>query len=154
LIKSIENIIIRPPKTDKDFEKYYQLRWEILRKPWGQPKGSEQTSEESEFYHVMAEWGEDVCGVGCIKILSETTAQVRFMAVSPEFQDQGIGKEILTALEEYAFKNNRTTITLYAREVAIDFYIKTGYKIIGDGYTLFETIHHKVMEKELYKTSP
>ena len=29
------------PTTSEEFKKYYNLRYEILRKPWGQPQGSE-----------------------------------------------------------------------------------------------------------------
>jgi len=26
------------PKTEEEFEEYYELRWQVLRKPWGQTK--------------------------------------------------------------------------------------------------------------------
>ena len=32
------DIRIIHPDTEEEFEKYHLLRWEILRKPWNQPK--------------------------------------------------------------------------------------------------------------------
>lgn len=97
----------------------------------------------------MAEKDGEICGVGCIKLITEDTAQVRFMGVSPLNEKQRIGRAILAALENHAVENHRTGIKLFAREIAIPFYLKCGYAIIGDGYTLFDTIRHKLMEKKV-----
>ncbi|STP23043.1 putative acetyltransferase [Escherichia coli] len=32
---------LRVPQTEEELERYYQFRWEMLRKPLHQPKGSE-----------------------------------------------------------------------------------------------------------------
>ena len=42
-----QKIIYRSPNSDQDFEKYYELRWRILRKPWGQPKISNEVPDQS-----------------------------------------------------------------------------------------------------------
>ena len=41
------------PKSSEEFRKYYNLRYEILRKPWGQPKGSERDDGEDMSSHRM-----------------------------------------------------------------------------------------------------
>ena len=33
---------LRVPQTAEELEQYYQFRWEMLRKPLHQPKGSER----------------------------------------------------------------------------------------------------------------
>ncbi len=148
LIK-IEDVVIRSPKTENDFLNYYRLRWEVLRKPWGQPKGSEKDDNESAFFHLMAEVSSEMVGVGCIYKIENDVMQVRFMAISQEYNQNGIGRLILRELEDYAERNNTEKIKLYAREVAVPFYLKSEYKIVRDGYTLFGTIKHKLMEKRL-----
>ena len=45
---------IREPKDNSEFEAYYDLRWRILRKPWGQERGSEKDELEEEAFHVIA----------------------------------------------------------------------------------------------------
>ena len=144
-----ENIVFRSPVSESDLEKYYDLRWRILREPWDQPKGSEKVDTDEKSFHIMAELDGKVIGVGCIHELEDGVGRIRFMGVDNEFQNHGIGKEIVRLLEEYAHEKEWIKIWLYAREIAWDFYTNLGYKIIGDGELLFGVIKHKIMEKEL-----
>ena len=50
----LKNIILFEPQTPKEFEAYYLLRFEILRKPWKMPAGSEKDELENESIHIMA----------------------------------------------------------------------------------------------------
>jgi N-acetylglutamate synthase-like GNAT family acetyltransferase len=91
------------PATLQDFDKYYQLRWEILRKPWGQPKGSEiLTNEESSIHAMICPDEGKVTGVARLYFNSPAIAQVRFVAVDTNQQGKGIGKMLMTHLENIA----------------------------------------------------
>ena len=46
-------ITVIEPQTPEEFKQYYSLRYEILRKPWGQPKGSERDEGEEASIHRM-----------------------------------------------------------------------------------------------------
>ena len=35
-------MIVRPPQTPEEFERYRDFRWRILRAPWNQPRRTEQ----------------------------------------------------------------------------------------------------------------
>ncbi len=74
-------IEIRAPKTKKEQEEYYNLRWEILRKPWNQPKGSEKDEYENDAIHIAAFVNGKIIGVGRIHFNSKEEAQIRYMAV-------------------------------------------------------------------------
>ena len=39
-------ITVIEPQTPEEFKQYYNLRFEILRKPWGQPKSSERDNDD------------------------------------------------------------------------------------------------------------
>ncbi|MCJ7801353.1 MAG: GNAT family N-acetyltransferase [Candidatus Marinimicrobia bacterium] len=143
------NIIYRSPKSATDFEKYYELRWRILRKPWGQPKGSEVKECDTNAFHIFAEKDDKVLGVGCIHKIEDGVGRIRFMGVDDDYQKMGIGRSIVKLLEENAKSNNWNKVRLWAREIAIDFYLNLGYKIVSDGELLFGVIKHKIMEKEL-----
>lgn len=143
------NIIFRSPKSDTDFERYYELRWRILRKPWNQPRGSEVNEHDREAFHILAEKNDKVIGVGCIHELENGIGRIRFMAVDDDFQKQGIGYMIVKLLEENAKSKNWKKVRLWAREPVINFYLNLGYKNVGDGELLFSVIKHKIMEKEL-----
>ena len=145
----LKNINIRQSVSETDFNKYYELRWRILRKPWGQPKGSEVNDRDDDAFHILAEENDEVVGVSCIHEIEDGVGRIRFMAVEDDFQNLGIGKKMIQELENYASQQGWTSIRLWAREIAWDFYLKLGYKIIADGELLFGVIKHKIMEKSL-----
>ncbi len=140
---------VREPKTKKGYEKYYDLRWRILRRPWNQPKGSEKDDLETQSIHLMAcEKGKPL-GVGRVHFNSSKEAQVRYMAVEEDLRGKGIGTKILKALEKNAKRKGADHIVLNARESAVEFYKKHGYRIVGKAHTLFGVIPHYGMRKEL-----
>jgi len=142
-------IKICEPKTEKEFEDYYKLRYLILRKPWNQPEGSEKDELEKESVHVMACIGNKGVGVGRVHFNSKKEAQVRYMAIDPKYSKKGIGSLILKELEKKAKEKGADYIILNARENAVDFYKKHGYKIVEKAHTLFGSIPHWKMRKEL-----
>ena len=62
----------------ENFEKYYHLRWEMLRKEMGQKRGTELDEFEEASFHVMAVnlSNNDVVGVGRIHALNENKFQI------------------------------------------------------------------------------
>jgi N-acetylglutamate synthase-like GNAT family acetyltransferase len=78
---------------------------------------------------------------------TETEAQIRYMAVTPEYEKQGIGTSIIAALEAKARQQQCKTIVLHARENAVGFYQKKGYELLEKSHLLFGTIQHFRMRK-------
>ena len=140
---------IKEPKTKTDFEKYYQLRWKMLRKPWHQPKGSERDISDKDSLHIMAVENGEVIGCGRGHLNSEEHAQIRYMAVAEEFQRKGIASEILKELERRLIANGAKEIILKSRETAVLLYEKNGYKIYKVGEILFGEIKHFWMKKKI-----
>ncbi|MDH5485367.1 MAG: GNAT family N-acetyltransferase [Gammaproteobacteria bacterium] len=138
------------PETTRDLEDYYHLRWQLLRKDWQQPMGSEKDELEDQSYHLLVR-GEDnqAIGVGRLHFISDTQAQIRYMAVLENYQGQGVGRLMVQALEQHAAANNRNRIILHARENAVGFYIKLNYQTIEKSHLLYNTIQHYKMTKEL-----
>jgi len=137
------------PKTKEEFGKYYDLRWRILRKPWNQPRGSEKDELEGQGIHVMVTQGSKVIGAGRGHLNTADEAQIRYMAVDDGFQGRGIGSMILKRLEEKLKQRGANHIVLNARESAVDFYKRHGYKAAGRAHTLFGSIPHLKMRKNL-----
>ena len=141
---------IRSPQTPNEFEQYYQLRWEILRKPWQQPKGSEQDNTEDIAYHFAAfDEKNSITGVCRLQQNDDTHGQVRYMAVAEQQQGKGVGKALLLAAEAQARQLSLTTIVLDARENALAFYKTMGYTIVAKAHLLYGMIQHYRMEKIL-----
>ncbi|MDT8452052.1 MAG: GNAT family N-acetyltransferase [Gammaproteobacteria bacterium] len=144
-------ITIKQPETEKEFEAYYELRWRVLREPWQQPAGSEKDELEIESFHIMAsDENNKVVGVGRLHFNTKTEAQIRYMAVAPEYETQGIGTSILEALEAKARQQQYKTIVLHARENVVGFYQKKGYELLEKSHLLFGTIQHFRMCKKIF----
>ena len=139
------------PKTSEEFRQYYNLRYEILRKPWGQPIGSERDEREEISIHrmIINEKTGEALAVGRIQFNSIDEAQIRYMAVSDDLQGKGLGSRIISSLEDVARENGNKWMILSARENALEFYKKNGYKIVKKTHLLFGEIQHWLMRKEL-----
>lgn len=137
------------PVTASDFENYYKCRWELLRKPWNQPVGSERDEIEDSSIHRMVVCNNNAIAVGRLHYIASTTAQIRYLAVKKTYQRQGVGKAIYSCLEEEARNNHVKLIILNARENAVAFYEKLGFTIVKKTYLLFNQIQHYEMHKHL-----
>ena len=141
---------ISQPDTKKEYKQYYHLRWLLLRAPWNQAEGSEVDDIEDQCFHVMAvDEKHNVIAVARLQFNSNTEAQIRYMAVAREHERKGIGRELINVMEQYAQNSSCKKIILHAREPAIGFYQKLGYKVIEKSYILFDEIQHFQMIKKL-----
>ena len=137
------------PKTEKEFQQYYNLRWRILRKPWNQPEGNERDDNNDSYYHVMAVENNIIFGIARLEFPTKNSAQLRYMAVDESYQGQGIGRSIVKHFEQYAKDHNVDKLFMNARENAVGFYEKLDYKVIEKSYVLFDSIQHYKMMKTL-----
>ena len=140
------------PKTRKELDEYFYLRWYLLRKEWGGERGSEMDEDESISHHRSAvnESGLAI-GVGRIHF-RQNLAQVRYMATSRKFRGIGVGSKILNELEKVALGSDADKVFLNSRESAVDFYIRNGYEVIGETSYSFGDIMHYRMEKVINKS--
>ena len=139
------------PRTKKEYQKYYDLRWRILRKRWNQPRGSEKDELEGQSIHLMACKKGKPLSVGRVHFNSSEEAQIRYMAVEEGLQGKGVGTIILKELEKSAKRKGANHIILNARESAVGFYKKQEYRIVGKASTLFGVIPHYEMRKKLQR---
>lgn len=143
-------IYCKAPQSLEEFEKYYHLRWKVLRKPWQQPLGSEQDSFEQQSCHRMIiDENNNTVAVGRIHQTSQYQAQIRYMAVNENNQGLGIGNKLIQSLEQHATMLGINEITLNAREQALEFYQKLGYIKLGFVHKLYDEINHYAMMKKL-----
>lgn len=138
------------PQTKAQFLQYYQLRWQVLRKPWQQELGSERDNLEDQSIHrMLINEKQDVLGVGRLHFTEQNHAQIRYMAISPESQGLGFGQQLMDELESEAIKRGAITISLNAREHAINFYQRFGYQLHQFSHLLYDEIKHFTMSKNL-----
>ena len=139
------------PNSSAEFKQYYNLRYEVLRKPWLQPKGSEKDDDDKSSIHrmIIDESNGKAVAVGRLQFNTSEEAQIRYMAVSDNYQLKGYGNIIVKTLEDIALNKGIRNIILQARENALKFYWKNGYEIIEKSYLLFDEIQHWLMVKKI-----
>src|SRR3954465_11869503 len=139
-----------PPHTDSEWASYHELRWLVLRAPWNQPRGADAGEDkENEVHAMIAGPSGAALAVGRIIFKPNGEAQVRSMATDELHRGQGLGRCIIEYLEQEARRRGVTTISLNAREAAVPFYARLGYKPEAAGPLLFGCIRHVAMRKTL-----
>jgi predicted GNAT family N-acyltransferase len=138
------------PSTKKELKLYYDLRFEVLRKAWNQPKKSVKDEWEDISLHVlMLNEDNEAIATGRLQFNSDQEGQIRSMAVKEGYRNIGLGTQVLRFLEVKALEKKLTRIILDARDKAVHFYERNGYEIEGPSYTLFDEIPHMKMTKQL-----
>ena len=81
-----------------------------------------------DHYIVVAECNTVICGFGDI----DATGYFDHLFVHKDYQRQGIAKQIVVAIEEYAKQKEIGLITVSASITAKPFFIKQGYQIVRE----------------------
>ena len=140
-------IEIRTPITPKEWEQYYALRYDVLRKPLNQPLGSERNDGDLKGIHFSLYEDGMLRAIARLDKVDETTAQTRFVAVDTVVQGKGFGKLIMDAVEAKSIARGDKKMILHARDYALPFYLRLGYTEIEKSYKLFDVLQHYLMEK-------
>ena len=87
-------------------------------------------------HSVILKYAKDNNIIGCVFLQKqEEKLYLGVLAVAPEFQDKGIGRELLFAAEEYAYKHKCNIITMTVisiRHELVEWYKRRGYYETGD----------------------
>ncbi len=141
------SIEVRTPITPKEWEQYYAMRYDVLRKPLNQPIGSERNDGDLNGIHFALYEDGMLRAIARLDKVDETTAQTRFVAVDPVVQGKGFGKLIMDAVEAKSIARGDKKMILHARDYALQFYLRLGYTEIEKSYKLFNVLQHYLMEK-------
>ncbi|MGR5120312.1 YiiD C-terminal domain-containing protein [Vibrio astriarenae] len=138
------------PKTENQWNKYYQFRWQMLREPWRMPVGSERDEFDTMSYHRMITDSRGrPMAIGRLYITPDSEGQIRFMAVKQNRRSKGLGSLVLVALESLARQEGAKRLVCNAREDAIAFYEKNGFELRGELSNERGPVRHQQMVKPL-----
>ena len=137
--------------TQNQIDAIIDLRYDILRKPWNQPKETSSDGMEDTAINAFIVDNGKVIACGRLQDNGEGLGQIRYMAVDSDYQGRGLGKLIVIKLEEEARNINLRTVELQARENAVEFYKSQGYAVKETSFKLWDIIQHYLMTKNLNK---
>jgi N-acetylglutamate synthase-like GNAT family acetyltransferase len=132
----------------KEYQQMVKLRDEILRKPLGLSFTPEDLEKEKDDILIGAFDDGKILGCCILTKVAPDTVRLRQMAVVNKQQGKGIGYSIMSYAENLARDKGFRKLIMHARDTAIGFYERCGYRVTGEQFTEV-TIPHHVMEKDL-----
>lgn len=136
------------------YERAWLLRQAVLRSPLGLTLDVSERSAEAEHRH-FALFTDNNELAACISVvpLPNATAKLRQMAVNEIMQGAGLGRQLITSVEALLADQGIRHLHLHARESAVEFYQKLGYRPEGDPFIEI-TLPHMRMSKTLPAIHP
>lgn len=127
-------------------EETYPVRRAVLRKEF--PDEPHQFSDDldPDTFHLGYFEENEIKGIVTI-MKNGSVAQLRGMAVSEDCQGKGFGKMLIQKAEDILLKDKISKIWMNAREKAVPFYEKCGYKIEGEIFIIKPIGFHYLMAK-------
>ena len=132
----------------KEYRQMVDLRNEILRKPLGLSLKKEELDKEKNDILIGAFEEDKMLGCCLLTRVDDNNVRLRQMAVQNNLQGKGIGASMLNFAENVARDAGFKNMVMHARNTAIHFYEKLGYKITSEEFEEI-TIPHHLMEKKL-----
>ncbi len=133
--------------TSELYQQVIELRYEILRKPLGLQFCKKDLICDDNEKILTVTTNDFIIGVLQFRNNERNTYKLRQMAIAKAWQHKGMGAILVQYTIEYAKKKKKEKIVLHARQTAIGFYKKLGFKTVGVSFEEVGIPHHKM---ELY----
>lgn len=132
----------------KEYDQMVNLRYEIMRKPQGLSFSADELQKEKNDILIGAFDEDKIIGCCVLSKIDNYCTRLRQMAVQKNKQGMGIGESMMSFAENIARDRGFKILMMHARDTAVGFYEKYGYKIKGAPFTEVN-IKHYIMEKKL-----
>ncbi len=126
---------------DPLYEQGRQLRDEVLLRPLGLPDGAWEMHDTASRHIVLLD-GKRVVAVALLRPAEKGRAQLLQMAVATERQRRGYGARLIHALMAEARRADISVVFCHARDGAIAFYERMGFRICGGPFVEVGVGHH------------
>jgi GNAT superfamily N-acetyltransferase len=135
-------------QSDPEYLLSLILRYKILRIPLGLTFSKDDLAKDKNDIHIGAFDSDVMLASLILTDHGDHTMKMRQVAVDDRHQGLGIGRQLVQYADNYAREKGYRLIHCHARDTAKSFYLKLGYKVVGDDFTEIG-IRHYYMEKLL-----
>jgi len=131
-----------------DYQRCLDLRSSILRAPLGMELSEADVAGEHEQLHVGIFQNQQLMGCITAKTIDDNRlANIRQMVIAAEARGKGFGCRLIRDTESILRESGFIEVELNAREAAISFYEKQGYRCVGDFFEKLGIPHIKMYKK-------
>ncbi len=144
----MDNLSCKIVVNDCELKGAFEVRKRVFVEEQGIPEDLELDEYDMEAMHMVAKDGERIIGTARVLFLAASQAKLERMAILKPFRHRGIGKSIISFLDE-EFKNRGIEqVVLHAQCSAVNFYKSCGFEESGSPF--WEAgIKHVKMQKRL-----
>lgn len=125
-----------------DYQQALALRDQVLRIPLGMSIYNDPLENEKNDLHIVVKDQQQVIGVCYYRKINQETMQMKQVAISPIYQHQHIGKTMFNESKKILVDLGVKNIIVHARESALGFYKKLGFKEYGEPFLEIGICHH------------
>ena len=134
--------------SDSELEGAFEVRRQAFVEEQGISEGLVFDDYDGEALHMVVEDGEKVIGTARILFLTANQAKVERMAILEPFRRKGIGRKIISFLDEELRNRQVQLVVLHAQSGVVAFYKSCGFDELG--LPFWEAgIKHVKMQKRL-----
>ena len=146
--REVTRTFIEVQHGSPEYARTVKLRDAVLRRPLGLTFDTGELTRESDSFHLACRQGRRI--VACVVLTPQGrhTVRLRQMAMAEGCQRRGIGRWLVTYAEDFLWRRGYRQVELHARESAVGFYERLGYRTAGERFVEV-TVPHFRMTKRL-----
>ena len=134
--------------SDRDLKEAFEVRKKVFTEEQGIPEDLEFDNHDREALHMVVKDGERVIGTARVLFLTTNQAKIERMAILRPFRHRGIGRRIISFLNEELKNRHVEEVVLHAQYSVVAFYKSCGFEELG--LPFWEVgIKHIKMQKRL-----
>ena len=134
--------------SNRDLKEAFEVRKKVFTEEQGTPEDLEFDNHDREALHMVVKDGERVIGTARVLFLTTNQAKIERMAILRPFRHRGIGRRIISFLNEELKNRHVEEVVLHAQYSIVAFYKSCGFEELG--LPFWEVgIKHIKMQKRL-----
>lgn len=134
--------------SERELKEAFEVRKKVFVEEQGISEHLELDGHDSEALHTVVKDGKRVIGTARVLFLTNNQAKLERMAILKPFRRQGVGRGIISFLNEELRNRQIVQIVLHAQYPVVAFYKSCGF--VESGSPFFEAgIKHIKMQRRL-----
>jgi len=141
-------LVYKLATSERELKEAFEVRKKVFVEEQGISEHLELDGHDSEALHTVVKDGKRVIGTVRVLFLATNQAKLERMAILKPFRRQGVGRGIISFLNEELRNRQITQIVLHAQYPVVAFYKSCGF--VESGSPFFEAgIKHIKMQRRL-----
>lgn len=141
-------LVYKLATSERELKEAFEVRKKVFVEEQGISEHLELDGHDSEALHTVVKDGKRVIGTARVLFLTTNQAKLERMAILKPFRRQGVGRGIISFLNEELRNRQIVQIVLHAQYPVVAFYKSCGF--LESGSPFFEAgIKHIKMQRRL-----